>query len=139
MLLTHFHLIGRDAPMRLMPVEIKLDPLGMPKFAGANEQQRCQLQRISCDHVTGIPVNRTKQLADTGRLSDGGVMLGYDRRKCPTKVSSYVPLCTFGLNGVPEHLTATLAGPVRSFVGTPAFDTLEHFEHIRRAQLGDGT
>ena len=139
MLLAHLHFLGGNAPMGFVAVEIKLRPLRMTQFTGTHEQQRCELQCIGSDHVPGIAVDGSQQLSYASRLRDRRMVLGYHRRQCSFEINGWITLGASRLHGIAKHLRAALAGAMRGFVNTPAFDAFEHLEHIHGAKLGDGT
>jgi len=65
-------------------------------------------------------------------------MFGHNWLKRSTQGGSYIMLGALRLNGIAEHLAATLAGSMGGFVDTSAFNPLEDLEHIPRGQFCDG-
>jgi len=110
--------------MGFSAIKIKLGPLRMTQLAGADEQQRSQLQCIGRDHVAGIAVNGAQQLADPCRFRDGRVVFLDHRRQRSFEVHRWISLGARGLHGIAKHLSAALAGAMCGFVNPAAFDAL---------------
>src|SRR6266702_4766038 len=100
----------------------------MTQFTGAHKQQRCQFQGVCGDNMASVAVNGSKQLANAGRFGNGRVMFGHNWLKRSTQGGSYIMLGALRLNGIAEHLAATLAGSMGGFVSAPAFNALQHLE-----------
>src|SRR5690606_11303240 len=90
MLLAHLHAAGRDAPDRLFAVELELAPFGGAQFAGPDEHQRRESQRIHTTRLALIAVDRAQHLAELPGLSDGGAIRHLERLQCAAQVRTRI-------------------------------------------------
>src|SRR5262245_20166577 len=116
MCLFHLHALGWNAPLGFRKVE--LGPLCTSQLSGSYEEVRRNLEREQSAWLTLVRIDCSKQLTDSIWFSDGRTTFRHDRCQGATQTGCDVVFTSLGHDGVPEHLSTALLGPVSGFVFT---------------------
>jgi hypothetical protein len=133
--LPHLHLGARDPPFGR--VEIDLGPFGGAQLSGANEYQRCQLERETGVGMAVVSVDGTQQLGSLLRLGDRGVVRFWDDGKRASQIRGDVAVSESAGNRKPEDLAAQLLDLVRGLNRSSCLDPSKRGKHVLGFDGGD--